>query len=58
MCTRTTPSALVDELGKKGIVVKLSTDTVEQIAKSNGKEPKEVLGDILSLFKGAAVDKD
>ena len=55
---KTTPSALVDDLGKKGIVVKLSTDTVEQIAKSNGKEPKEVLGDILSLSKGAAVDKD
>ncbi|MEI7695653.1 MAG: DUF4405 domain-containing protein [Chlorobium sp.] len=55
---KTTPTALVEELGKKGIVVKEATDTVEQIAKNNGKEPKELLGDILALSTGAAVDKD
>ncbi|MEI6638132.1 MAG: DUF4405 domain-containing protein [Chlorobium sp.] len=55
---KTTPTALVEQLGKKGIVVNDTAATVEQIAKSNGKEPKEVLGDILALSKGAAKEDD
>ena len=55
---KTTPKALVEQLGKKGIVVNDPAATVEQIAKSNGKHPKEVLGDILALSKRAAKDND
>lgn len=44
-----TPAALVEQLGNKGIVVSNPSATVEQIARSNGKNPREVLGDILSL---------
>jgi len=55
---KTTPATLVEQLGKKGIVVSDTAATVEQIAKSNGKEPKEVLGDILALSKGAAKEDD
>ncbi len=50
---KTTPAALVEQLGKKGIVVPDPAATVEQIASSNRKHPKEVLGAILSLSKGA-----
>ncbi len=53
-----TPAALVDQLGKKGIVVKDPSATVEEIANGNGKETKELLGDILVLSKSAAKDGD
>ena len=55
---KTTPAALTEKLGAKGIVVKQPTETIVEIAKSNGKEPKELLGDILTLSKGAATDED
>ncbi len=49
---KTTPAVLVEQLGKKGIVVHDPSATVEQIANSNRKNPREVLGEILSLSKG------
>jgi len=55
---KTTPTALVEQLGAKGIVVNDTAATVEQIAKNNGKHPKEVLGDILALSKGAVNEDD
>ncbi|MBV5303945.1 MAG: DUF4405 domain-containing protein [Chlorobium sp.] len=58
LVVKTTPMALVEQLGKKGIVVNDPAATVEQIAKSNGKEAKEVLGDILASTKGTAKNDD
>ena len=55
---KTTPVALVEQLGNQGIVVKDLAATVEQIARSNGKHPKEVLADILALSKRATKDDD
>jgi len=56
---KTTPAVLVEQLAKKGIVVHDSSATVEQIADSNKKHPKEVLGEILALSKGTqAKDSD
>ncbi len=55
---KTTPEALVEQLGKKGIVVQDPAATVEQIASSNKKHPREVLGEILALSKGTDGDKD
>ncbi len=58
LVVKTTPAALTEQLGKNGVVVNNPEATVEQIAKSNGKEPKEVLGDILALSRGTAKDDD
>ncbi len=58
---KTTPALLVEGLAKKGIVVHDPSATVEQIAKSNKKNPKELLGEILALSKGTETkggDKD
>jgi len=55
---KTTPQALADELSRKGIIVNNPTATVEQIARSNGKNPKEVLADILALSKASEKDDE
>lgn len=58
LVVKSTPEALSTQLAGKGIVVSSATATIEQIAKSNGKEPKEVLADILSISKGKAEHDD
>ncbi|MEI7934193.1 MAG: DUF4405 domain-containing protein [Chlorobiaceae bacterium] len=56
---KTTPGVLVEQLGKKGIVVRDPSATVEQIASSNRKHPRELLCEILALSKGTKDgDKD
>ena len=54
LVVKSTPDVLSTQLAAKGLVVSSPTATIEQIAKSNGKEPKEVLANILSLSKGKA----
>ncbi len=58
LVVKSTPAALVDQLGKNGIVVKNPSATVEEIATDNKKETKELLGDILALAKGSDAAKD
>ncbi len=48
---KTTPQLLVEQLGKSGIIVKDPSLTIQQIANSNKKNEKEVLGAVLKQSK-------
>lgn len=54
----TTPELLIEQLGKNGIVVKNSSSTIQQIAATNGKSEKAVLGAVLKQSKGSKTDND
>jgi hypothetical protein len=59
LVTKTTPEQLVELLGKSGIMVKDPSLTILQIASSNGKEKKAVLGAVLAQTKGSeTIDGD
>ncbi|NTV17564.1 MAG: DUF4405 domain-containing protein [Chlorobiaceae bacterium] len=48
---KTTPQLLVEQLGKSGIIVRDPSLTIQQIANSNKKNEKEVLGAVLKQSK-------
>jgi hypothetical protein len=61
LVVKTTPQQLVERLGKSGILVKDESLTIQEIAKSNGKEGKALLGSLLQQPKGSRaknVDND
>ena len=51
LVAKTTPKLLVEQLEKSGIIVKDPSLTIQQIANSNGKNEKSVLGTILAQAK-------
>ena len=51
LVTKTTPKLLVEQLEKSGIIVKDPSLTIQQIASSNGKNEKAVLGVVLAQTK-------
>jgi hypothetical protein len=50
---KTTPQLLVEQLGKSGIIVKDPSLTIQQIASSQGKNEKSVLGAVLRQAKSS-----
>jgi hypothetical protein len=56
---KTTPKALVEQLGKSGILVKDPSLTIQEIASNNGKNENAVLGVILAQTKASETkDRD
>jgi len=52
---KTKPERLVEQLGKSGILVKDPSLTIQQIARSNRKSEREILGTILIQAKGSGI---
>jgi hypothetical protein len=50
---KTSPQLLVEKLEKSGIVVKDPMLTIQEIARNNGKNEKDVLGSLLSQSEGS-----
>ena len=53
LVVKTTPSLLVEQLKKSGILVNDTSLTIQQIASSNGKKEKAVLDVVLAQTKGS-----
>jgi hypothetical protein len=53
LVTKTTPKLLVEQLKKNGIIVNDQSLTIEQIASSNKKSKKALLGAILERTKSS-----
>jgi hypothetical protein len=53
LVVKTSPKALVEQLGKSGILVKDPSLTIQQIASNNGKNEKAVLGVVLAQTKAS-----